>query len=111
MFGVRLGAQQAGHLKDFSAKPGQKSIWYVVIPILLLALVIGTTIGPASHRHDNCSPVNCPICHLSHQVIEPPQAGAPAYILIPTGPGPEPQQAANILSPVTQHLPARAPPA
>jgi len=89
----------------------QKQIWRLVLPIALLALVIGTTFGEVWHRHINSSAETCPICHLSHQAIEPPVASAGAHILFPTGPGPEPQHYSFTPSPAARHIPARAPPA
>ena len=89
----------------------QKRIWRTVLPIALLVLVIGTTLGGVWHRHAISSPDACPICHLSHQAIEPTLTSTRVYILVPTGPGPEPQHDSVILSPAVGHIPARAPPA
>jgi hypothetical protein len=89
----------------------QKRIWRTVLPIALFMLVIGTTLRGVWHRHAISSPEACPICHLSHQAIEPTLASTRVYILVPTEPGPEPQDCSFILSPATGHIPARAPPA
>jgi hypothetical protein len=89
----------------------QKRIWRTVLPIALLVLVIGTTLRGVWHRHAISSAEACPICHLSHHAIEPTLASTRVYILVPTGPGPEPQRYSFILSPSTGHIPARAPPA
>jgi hypothetical protein len=89
---------------------GKKRIWFLVLPIVLLALVIGTTVGEAWHHHANFSPGTCPICHVSHQAIEPPVASASATVLVPTGPGPEPQGYLFTPSPAARHIAARAPP-
>jgi hypothetical protein len=89
----------------------QKRIWRTVLAIALLVLVIGTTLGGAWHRHANSSPDACPICHLSHDAIEPTVAGSRVYILVPSGPGPEPEQSSLVLRLATGHIPARAPPA
>ena len=80
---------------SFKKGPDQKRIWRLVFPIALLALVIGTTLGGVWHHHANFLADTCPICHLSHQAIEPPLASARVYILVPTGPGPEPQLLAS----------------
>src|ERR1700722_5600653 len=89
----------------------QKRIWRTVLPIALLALVIGTTLGGVWHRHAISSPDACPICHLNHQAIEPTPASTRVYILVPTGPAPESQHYSFIVSPAAAHVPARAPPA
>lgn len=88
-----------------------KPIWRMAFPIALLALVLGTTLGEVWHHHANSLPDTCPICQMSHQAIEPPLPGARAYILIPTGPGPEPQNYNFTPSPAAQHIPVRGPPA
>jgi hypothetical protein len=100
-----------GLLKCPSKLSEQKQIWRTVLPIALLVLVIGTTLGGVWHRHAISSPDACPICHLSHQAIEPTLASTRVYILVPTGPGPEPQHYSSILNPAARHIPARAPPA
>jgi hypothetical protein len=91
--------------------PDRKLGWRLVIPIAVLALVIGTTLGEVWHRHANTSPDNCPICHLSHQAAAPAVASARAEILVPEGPGPEPLVAAFVPRLVAHQMPARAPPA
>jgi hypothetical protein len=106
-----LGTLYSGSFKCPSKVPEQKRIWRTVLPIALLALVMGTTLGGVWHRHAISSPDACPICHLSHQAIEATPANARVYILAPTGPGPEPQHYRFILSPAAAHVPARAPPA
>lgn len=89
----------------------RKSAWRLVIPVAVLALVIGTTLGEVWHRHVNTSPETCPICHLSHQAAEPAVANVRAEILVPRGPGPEPRKTAFIPRLVLPQVPARAPPA
>jgi hypothetical protein len=92
--------------------PGLKSIWRLVIPIAILVLVIGTTLGEVRHHHDaNTSAENCPICHLSHQAAEPAVATVGAEILIPTGPRPEPLPATVVSRLIAPQVPTRAPPA
>jgi len=88
-----------------------KRAWRVVALVAILAVVIGTTAGELWHRHVNCSPETCPICHLSHQVVELPVAAASTQILVPAGrqtESPRPTVTARF---VVSHLPARAPPA
>src|SRR5580698_4148295 len=89
----------------------QKRIWRTVLPIALLVLVIGTTLGGVWHCHAISSPDACPICHLSHQAIEPPLASTRVNILVPTGPGPESQRDNFAPSPAVRRIPVRGPPA
>jgi hypothetical protein len=89
----------------------RKSAWRLVIPIAVMALVIGMTLGEVWHRHVNTSPETCPICHLSHQAVESAVPTIRAEILIPEGPASEPKEVASIPRFVAAHLPARAPPA
>jgi len=91
--------------------PDRKLVWRLVIPIAVLTLVIGTTLGEVWHRHATTSPDNCPICHLSHQAAEPAMANARVEMLVPEGPGPEPLKAAVVARLVAHQVPARAPPA
>jgi hypothetical protein len=110
-FWTTLGTLYPGLVKCPSKVSEQKRIWRTVLPIALLVLVIGTTLGGVWHRHAISSPDACPICHLSHQAIEPALASTRVYILVPTGPGPEPQHYSSVLNPAAGHIPARAPPA
>jgi len=89
----------------------RNSAWRLVVPIAVLALIIGTTLGELCHRHLNTSVETCPICHLSHQVVEPAAPSVRAEILIPEGPAFEPQQITSIPRLVAPRGPARAPPA
>ncbi|HEY1808763.1 MAG TPA: hypothetical protein VGG42_09385 [Acidobacteriaceae bacterium] len=72
---------------------------------------MGTTLGEVWHRHVNTSPETCPICHLSHQAVEPATATVRVEKLVPEGPGPEPLVTASVTRLVVPQLPARAPPA
>lgn len=87
------------------------SLWRLVIPIALLALVLGTTLGEVWHRHVNSSPETCPICHLSHQAVEPAVPSLRAEILVPEGPALEIQEVVSLSRLAVPQLPARAPPA
>lgn len=89
----------------------RKSSWRLVIPIAVLALVIGTTLGEICHRHVNTSPETCPICHLSHQAAEPAVGGVRIEILVPEGPRLEPLETASAPHTAAPRVPARAPPA
>jgi hypothetical protein len=110
-FWTKLIRKTCRVLKVPSKVSGQKRIWDLVLPIALLALMIGTTVGEVWHYHANFSPGTCPICHVSHQAIEPPVASDRATILVPTGPGPEPQRYTFVPSLAERHIAARAPPA
>lgn len=90
--------------------PDRKSIGSLVVPIAILALVIGTTLGEVWHRHVNTSPENCPICHLSHQAVEPAVASVRSATLVPDGDGPELLQVILVRGHVVRRVPARAPP-
>jgi hypothetical protein len=110
-FWTTLGTLYSGSVKRPLKLSDQERIWRTALPIALLVLVITTTLGGVWHRHAISSPDACPICHLSHQAIEPTPASTRVYILVPTGPGPEPQHYSFILSLAARHIPARAPPA
>jgi hypothetical protein len=88
-----------------------KRVWRLVALIAILAVVIGTTAGELWHRHVNCSPETCPICHLSHQAVELPVAAASAQTLVIAGQRTEPSRPAFPARFVVSHLPVRAPPA
>ena len=91
---------------------GRKPIWRLVIPIAILALIIGTTLGEVCHHHDaNISAENCPICHLSHQTAEPAVASVGAEILVARGPRTEPLPPVAAFRLIAPQIPARAPPA
>lgn len=89
----------------------QSKIWRLTFPIVLIALLVGTTVGVVWHQHATLSPDTCPICHLSHQAIEPAPATARVCTLIPAGSAPEPHHHRSVPSPMGRHVPARAPPA
>lgn len=98
-----------------TALPGngssRNSIWRLVLPVAILALVIGMTLGEVWHRHVDTSPENCPACHLSHQAAEAAVVAVRAEIFVPDGDGPEPLQAPSLSRLVAPQVPARAPPA
>ncbi len=88
--------------------PDQKRIWRVVVPLVLLVLVLGTTFGMVWHHHDNSSTENCPLCHLT---IAPSLAGVRACTLVLVGAGPKVQYVEYIAQTASPNIPARAPPA
>jgi hypothetical protein len=90
--------------------PNRRSVWRLVIPIAILALLIGTTLGEVWHHHVNTSPENCPICHLSHQAAEPAVATARVELLVPESEGPDPQPNTFVPLLAAPRVPARAPP-
>jgi hypothetical protein len=89
----------------------QKRIWRLVLPIAILALLLGTTLGVVWHHHAGDSSDNCSICHLSHQVIEPAVAGVRVSTPVPAGFGPEVQPIHVPPASVSRDIPARGPPA
>ena len=91
--------------------PGRKPIWRLVVPIAVLALVIGMTLGEVWHRHVDTSPETCPACHLSHQAVEPAAVAVRTEVLVPEGPGPEPVETTSLPGLIALQVPARAPPA
>src|ERR1700677_2696987 len=97
----------SGLVKCPSKVSEQRRIWRTVLPIALLVLVIGTTLGGVWHCHAISSPDACPICHLSHQAIEPPLASTRVYILVTTGPGPASHSNNCAASPAVRRIPVR----
>lgn len=83
----------------------------MVLPIALLALLMCTTLGMVWHHHVNTTPDNCPICHLSHLVVEPSSPAIQVSVLPPTGIGLEPLHLWATAESSPEHIPARAPPA
>ena len=106
----RLTTLHAGSLKVPSNLSDKKRIWRLVIPIVLLAFVLGTTVGEIWHHHASFSTGACPICHVSHDVIEPLVASTRGAVLVPTGPGPELSGCSFTSRLAAQHIAARAPP-
>lgn len=110
-FGLDLNTLHAGSLKVPSNLSDKKRIWRLVIPIVLLAFVLGTTVGEIWHHHASFSSGACPICHVSHDAIEPPVASARGAVLVSSGPGPELPGCSFTWRLASQHIAARAPPA
>ena len=86
----------------------QKRISRVVVPVMLLVLLLGATLGTVWHHHTNSVSDTCSLCHL---VIAPALVGIRACLLIPVGAGPVPQYINFIAQAATLRIPARAPPA
>lgn len=82
-----------------------------MLPIVLLAFVLGTTVGEICHHHVSFSSDVCPICHVSHQAIEPPVASACGAILAPSRRGPEVADYRLTSRLAARHIAARGPPA
>jgi hypothetical protein len=110
-FWTKLAKPHGRSLKCSSNVSSRRTIWRLLLPVALLALLIGTTAGVIWHHHASSSSDNCPICHLNHQAIEPALASARVSILIATGPAPEPKRLRFTEANSTRHVPARAPPA
>jgi len=90
---------------------GRNPAWRLVVPIAILTLILGTTLGEIWHRHVNTSSETCPICHLSHQAVEPAVPTVRAGLLIPEGPALESQEVFSVSRSGAPRVPARAPPA
>jgi hypothetical protein len=89
-----------------------RAIRYVLAPVVLVALIVlAMTLGSVWHNHANCSPTNCSICHLSHQVMERPLASDRTPALAQLGTRPDPSEPASAPARLAPRLPARAPPA
>ena len=86
----------------------QKRIWRVVVPVVLLVLLLGATLGTVWHHHTNSVSDTCSLCHL---VIAPAVIGTRVCLLIPVGAGPAPQYISFIAQAAKLRIPARAPPA
>jgi hypothetical protein len=89
----------------------QKRICRLVLPIAILALVIGTTFGEVWHRHISSSPETCPICHMSNLAVELPLSNVRPFLLVPAVYRLEPQRFSFHSRPAILRIPARAPPA
>ena len=89
----------------------QKRIWRLVLPMAVLALVLGTTLGMVWHHHAaSSSDSSCPICHISHQAIDTPTATVSLAAPVPTGAGPEPQYLTSPSASSPRLIAARGPP-
>ena len=86
----------------------QRRTWRVVVPLVLLVLLLGATLGAVWHHHANSASDTCSLCHL---VIAPTVAGIRAYALVPVGAGPLPHYINFIAQAAPSQIPARAPPA
>ena len=86
----------------------QQRIWRVVVPLVLLVLLLGVTLGAVWHHHPNSASDTCSLCHL---IIAPTVAGIRACALVPIGVGPLPHYINFIAQAASPQVPARAPPA
>lgn len=82
----------------------------MVVPIALLALLMCTTLGLVWHHHVNTAPDNCPMCHLSHLVIEPSVSGIHVSMLPRTNIRFDTLNLSFTPDSSPQDIPARAPP-
>jgi hypothetical protein len=89
-----------------------KRIWRLTLPIAILALLLGTTLGMVWHHHQTESSADtCPICHLSHVVIEPIVADIQVHAPVPIGDALEQQLVRFAPNLFPRDVPARGPPA
>src|ERR1700679_3347245 len=89
----------------------RRRLWRLTLSVALLALVIGaTTLGMVWHDHAISSPDTCPICHLSHQTIEPSVVSVRVYTPVATDTSPEPRHINFTSSSDLLRIPPRAPP-
>ena len=98
-------------LKCTSKLSSLKQIWRVVLPLVLAALLIASTLGGIAHHHGNAPADNCPICHLNHQAVAATQTSIRVSVPIAAGPRPEPQEDNFPPSPAVRRIPVRGPPA
>ena len=81
----------------------------VVVPVVLIAAVLATTMGMACHfHHDRYSADQCTLCHL---VIAPTAANANICELAPVSADCPVQSDFLISGSVPDQIPSRAPPA
>jgi hypothetical protein len=88
----------------------RKRIWRLVLPLALLALVLGTTLSMVWDHHADSSSDSCPICHLSHQAVDTPTATVSLSTPVATSSGPEPQYLTSPSASAPRFIPARGPP-
>jgi hypothetical protein len=90
----------------------RKRIWRLVLPMALLALVLGTTLSMVWHHHveSSSSSDTCPICHLSHQAVDTPTASIRLSAPVPAGPDLETQYISFPSASTPRFIPARGPP-
>ena len=46
-------------------------MWYVVLPVVLIAFLVATTIGIVWHHHAGSTSDGCTLCHLAIAPIAP----------------------------------------
>src|ERR1700760_1294824 len=110
-FGLHWPNSRAGSCDATQNVSSQPTMSRLVVPVALLALLIGTTLGFVWHHHATSSADNCSICHLSHQAIEPAPVSARVFVLLPTGTAPETKALSFPVRNAARNVPARAPPA
>ncbi len=89
----------------------RKRIWRLVLPMALLALVLGTTLSMVWDHHVDSSSDTCPICHLSHQAVDTPTATVRLSTPVATDPEAEQLYVSAPSAATPRYIPARGPPA
>jgi hypothetical protein len=90
---------------------GRKAIRYLTVVVAIVALLFFVTAGGILHHHnDASSEAHCPICHLTHQIIE--LAAQVQRVVAPErlGPAPQPPDPSFVAGPVAPLPTTRAPP-
>ena len=103
-----IGTRAWGRLSMVSKR--QKAPYWAAPVVLLALLVLSMTIGSLWHHHAGSSEAACPICHLSHQSVEPPQTGDRTPALAVVEFYTEPHSVPFVAAQVDERVPARAPP-
>jgi hypothetical protein len=83
-------------------------VWYVVLPVVLIAFLLATTMGMVWHHHAGGTADGCTLCHLAF-APGPPDAGT--YGLLPVAMGFTFLNECLVSRCVADEKPPRAPPA
>jgi hypothetical protein len=94
-----------------STKSDRKPIWHLIVPMAILALVLGSTLGMVWHQHVDSASDTCPICHMSHQAVEASVADVHLRALVLTDDEFAPQPISFPPSFTPRLTPPRGPPA
>jgi hypothetical protein len=96
---------------DRSGMNGRKLIRYLTVAAAIVALLFFVTAGGILHHHNNASSeAHCPICHLTHQIVE--LSAQVQRVATPErlGPAPQPKDPSFVAGPIAPQPTTRAPP-